>query len=168
MSRINIFSIIKSHFSTFKNIKKGGVDLTGLVFMFGLPALISSLLTYYRLANICSHISDLLTYVSITGGFLFNLLALIYSVIEKINLSLIDDAVKKAYSKEIHSNIAFGIFIAIFATVLLISFSFKTPFLSLEPFLVNATLWSIYFTLLVFTLNLLLILKKIFIVLDNP
>jgi sterol desaturase/sphingolipid hydroxylase (fatty acid hydroxylase superfamily) len=136
--------------------------------MFGLPITISSLLVYFKVAEMNTHISYLLTFVSITGGFLFNLLALIHSVIEKVNAKPDEDEVKKLYSKEIHSNIAFGIFIAILASIVLIAFSFKTPFLRIESIIVNFTLWWIYFTLFVFLLNLLLILKKVFILLDNP
>lgn len=169
ISRINVFNIIKAHFCTFKNIKKRRVDFEGLIFMFGLPIALSSLLLWcYDISELKFHVSDLLTFVSITGGFLFNLLALIYSVIEKVNQSLDDDHIKRIYSKEIHSNIAFGIFIAIFSTILLIAFSFKTPFLKIELVIVSLTSWWIYFTLFVFILNLLLILKKIFLLLDNP
>lgn len=168
MSRINIFKIVISHICTFRNIKKGRVDYLALTFMLLLPAIISTILVFDNIADIRSHISDLLTFVSITGGFLFNLLALIHVVIEKVNSTESGNIVKKKYAKEIHSNISFGILVAIISTIVLILYSFPTPFKGIELLSVNTSQWFIYFTLLVFTLNLLLILKRIFTILDNP
>lgn len=168
ISRINIFNIIRAHWNTFRNISKQKRDWAGLILMFFFPAAAASLLFYTSGIVLYNHISDLLTFVSIIGGFLFNLLAIIHTILEKVSNDPNSDVVRKLYAKEIHANIAFGILVALITSFLLVLSFFECPdvFQKIKGF--NVLGWALYFFLILFLLNLLLILKKIFIVLDNP
>ena len=49
---------------------------------------------------------------------------MIYSIIEKVKEKFPENAVKNVYAKEIHSNIAFNILLAMLCSLLLIIYSF--------------------------------------------
>jgi hypothetical protein len=142
----------------------------------GLPLVLAILITYFNLFDLRGQVANLLTVVGITGGFLINLLALIYNVIDSVRKEYPADAVKTIYAKEIHANISFGIVLSMFCCLLLLIYGLKLPssfksWLSTYPQILPITKQVIegflYFLLGIFFLTLLMIIKRIFTIMDN-
>ena len=136
----------------------------------------------------------MLTAVSIIGGFLFGLLGMIVNVIEKVKREHSDNIVKKVFAKEIHANIAFGILQSLGTLLAIVVYGFLPATnkgyklnevwkaLHFKGFSVQAAInwfhtstfsaeiavaWVTYFLLISFFLTLLMIVKRIFIVMNS-
>lgn len=118
-SRINFTGIVKGHFSTFKSIDSGKIPLVDIILMVLLPIGLSVILMLLNisLANI---MGDLIKVIAFFGAFLFNLLALIYNLRDKIQNSVQNDPIRLKFAKHIHANISYSILISILMILLFI------------------------------------------------
>ena len=157
-NRIDIIKIIKAHARTLRDLNQKIDDntiywrdiLTFLIW----PAILSYIFYILKL-NLVSQIANLIAIISIFGGFLFNLLAIIYSYIDKTK-SQFTSEVKRRFASEINANISFCILLSIFIILLLLIFS-----------LLPNNLYIIYYFLILFFLTLLMVLTRVFTLLQK-
>jgi len=100
------------------------------------------------------------------GGFLFNLLAIIYGLMDKLKADSKDDPIKMRFVKEIHVNISFNIFLSFLLLLLLIIYSCQP---NNNCFSITDYIFSflIYFLLILFVLTMLMILNRIYIIMKK-
>lgn len=176
--RINCIKIIKDHIHTLRDIgsKKKRMHIPDLFLFFLIPFGMAAMLSYFEI-SLSSHITDLITAISIIGGFLFNLLAIIYGLMDKITLDIqgesldkVNRGLKSIFIKEVHINISFNILISFILLILLIFYSyFKDMVLcgEVKAFTNHMLVALIYFLLILFTLTMLMILNRIYILLKK-
>ncbi|KQS46646.1 MULTISPECIES: hypothetical protein [Flavobacterium] len=170
LTRINIFGIIKDHFGTLKNFDTHKTSFGDILLFFIIPIIIAFILTYkeYTFEN---QLSNLIAGISIFGGFLFNLLAIIYSQLESIEKkteNMHDDHLqnlKVRYIKEIHANISFCIIlsIAIVLGLFLTTIDFPKPFKIVFKIIIGID----YFMMMLFALTMLMVINRIYILLKR-
>ncbi|MBF2045428.1 hypothetical protein [Flavobacterium psychrophilum] len=107
------------------------------------------------------------------GGFLFNLLAIIYSQIENIKTDVeklgnndknkIEREIKNKFINEIHSNISFAIVLSLFLILSLLSITIEIPEFKYKTLVENIFIFINYFLMQLFTLTLLMIINRIYI-----
>lgn len=131
LARIDIWKIICDHFATLRRIDDGSKNMSindCVIFIF-LPLVLSSI--FVRLGfSIKLQLSNLISAVSIFGGFLFNLLAIIYSQFDKIQKDSQtgqNTELKKRFIREIHSNISFCIVLSVFIVLVLFFDAIEIP-----------------------------------------
>lgn len=162
-TRINIWHIIKAHFDTFKHIKtKKSRLLDYVIIIAGTPLLFASLFFYFDL-SITNVIGDLIKAIAIFGAFLFNLLALIYNLSDKIK----EDRFKLKYAKEIHINISYAILLSLIMIVFFILYE-----VLVHKEINCALVYKVYMSILIFLLThylltLVMILNKVFIIMKS-
>lgn len=163
LTRINIFDIVRSHFKTLRALGQlRGITLLDFV-VFLLVPIISSFYLAFNHVGFKSLTSDIITAISILAGFLFNLLAIIYTSIDKIKINGLNSQIRKQFVLELHSNISYNILLSIFIIPFLLLYK-----LDIYECWADKTLLGInYFLLFSFFLTLLMVLKRIFILLDT-
>jgi len=170
LKRINILSIVKDHFGTLTRLdsKSKRIYWKDLVLFIGFPTILGVWLAYKGF-TIKPFIGNLIVAVAIFGGFLFNLLAIIYSQIDKIR----DDAnseknkLKKVFVKEIHINISYSIVLSLLIIIVLIGCTIELPKLQYDWLVKKIALGVIYFLLGKFLLTLLMVLNRVYILLKK-
>ena len=118
--KINVIKIVKDHISTFKDYRTNKYKIGDFILFFGIPLLIAGIFSYFNISLTHNLISLLITSLSIFAALLFNLLLLIYDVVQKTKN---ESALKIRFLKEVYSNISFCILIAILAVIILILIS---------------------------------------------
>ena len=168
--RINILVIINAHLSTLRQIDRvsKGIYWKDLVLFFIIPIITSALLTWKNI-DLTDEVANLITAFAILGGFLFNLLALIYNSMDKLasDVAQTNISIKKIFLKEIHANISFSILLSIFTVIFLLLYSYKYPNIIPYTYLKRGLLFINYFLLLLFFLTILMVLYRIFILLKK-
>lgn len=183
--RINIFKIIRDHLKTLKRIDmlRAGMSIQDFCLFFFLPMLIASVLIYLNV-RLERHIADLITSISILSGFLFNLLAIVYGLMDKLQADAKAEAtndrpsLKTTYVKEIHTNISFNILVSLLMLFLLLAHSFINKYNICLIYICNychlgslnivdGLSWLIYSLLGIFSLTMLMILNRIYILLNK-
>lgn len=160
--KINISNIVRDHLATLKDYKTQKISLSDIILFLILPISVSVIIMYnYRLCK--DIVSILITSFSIFAALLFNLLLIIYDIINK-HYKKDDEKIKlkKPFLKEIYSNISFSILIAIVIIVLALSLFIinKFPYRYFIEFI-------IYYSIILFILTLFMILKRIHILLSK-
>ncbi|WP_042723140.1 hypothetical protein [Flavobacterium sp. B17] len=172
-NRINIYKIIKAHYKSLKNLNGNGITFSDIVLFIAIPLFTSTYIGYENI-SIKSQISNLVTALSILAGFLFNLLAIIHNSLGKIkeeNRTQIsqDNSLKLKFANEIHANISYNILIAIINVVLLVLYGLNIEFPNKEVnnfFLISLNSICVFF-MIHFLFTLLMILNRIYILLDK-
>lgn len=172
-SRIDIRKILKAHFRTLQNINQKGTSFSDIFLFILLPFACSLFLIYFDV-TIKNQIANLVTALSILAGFLFNLLAIIHTSLGKIKNRIKSKeeqtkSLKFKFANEIHSNISYNILIALFLITVLVIFGFDIKFdTKIGSCIYNKSLNLICIFLLIhFLLTLLMILNRIYILLDK-
>ena len=174
-SRIDFFKIIKAHLITLRSLNQTSelIYWKDFLLFYFIPSTISLILIYFDI-SIKSQVPNLIAAISILGGFLFNLLAIIYNSMSNLNNDIDNSRtgntlIKRKFIKEIHSNISYNILISIFLLVFLIIYNFeiKFDFLYLTQGLNRTIEFITTFLLIHFFLTLLMVLNRIFILLDK-
>jgi hypothetical protein len=117
--------------------------------LFIIIPLISALLLAFFNIGFKSLASDIITAISILVGFLFNLMAIIYTSIDKIKIEGRDSEIRKQFVLELHSNISYNILLSISHIPLLLIYKLDVDELWFDEFLIGIN----YFLLLSFFLN---------------
>jgi hypothetical protein len=168
--RINILGIIKDHFKTLRRIDSGSKKIywKDLVLFVGLPVFIGGFLAYEGF-SIKPYIGNLIAAISIFGGFLFNLLAIIYSQIDKIKSDAEQEnsILKKTFVKEIHVNISYSIVLSLFIIIVLIGCTATISSFEYDWIVKKVALGFTYFLLTKFLLTLLMVLNRVYILLKK-
>lgn len=173
LSRIDVTKIIKAHIRTLRNINHKGISFSDL-FLFCIFPLVITLTLICFDVSIKNQISNLVTAISILAGFLFNLLAIIHTSLGKIKSRIIAKkeeriSLRFKYANEIHSNISYNILVGLCSIIFLVIFAFDIKFKSqfYECIFNNVLNLICIFLLIHFILTLLMILKRIYILLDK-
>ncbi len=168
LSRINCFKIIRNHFLTLRKLGQESKTIywQDFILFILIPFSISIVLSVLKI-GFKSQITNLIAAISILGGFLFNLLAIIYNSMENLKKDATENEIKKIYTKEIHSNISYNILVAIFCIILLLVYNVKLPVFKFYEIIVGLILFLNYYLLLTFFLTLLMVLNRIYILLDK-
>lgn len=168
-NRIKLWPIIKAHLKTLRSINRPVEDTSiywrDLTTFFVAPLIIAITLYIMKL-NLNSQVSNLIAIISIFGGFLFNLLAIIYTYLDKIKTDT-TDKVKQIFAKEINANISFCILLSILVVLLLLAYSLIPS--SVILFIVCARRYIefiIYYLLILFFLTLFMVLSRVFVLLQ--
>ncbi|MDT0644979.1 hypothetical protein RM553_19255 [Zunongwangia sp. F363] len=170
LSRINIFSIIKDHFKTLRSLNQSYkfINFKDFLLFLLFPLIIASIVTY-KGYSFKDQLGNLIAAVAIFGGFLFNLLAIIYGQIDKIqnDAEKEDDNLKKRFVKEIHINISFCIVLSILIVISLLLTTVDIPNFRGEIILERMITGTVYFLLILFVLTLIMVLNRVYILLKK-
>lgn len=168
--------IVKKHLETFLPVDKnfnridGSFSKQDTFTYLILPLTISSVLTYKNF-DLDKQVGNLISIISIFGGFLFNLMAIIYNYLDRPSSSQVRE--RRLYANEINANISFGALLSIVCVLLLIIYNsipekilvfenLTYPIFHIKQFFLGIT----SFCLLHFLLTLLMILGRVFILLQ--
>lgn len=169
-SRINFFKIIKAHLKTLKSLNQDSnlIYWKDFLLFYFFPFILSILLIYNSI-SIKLQVPNLIAAISILAGFIFNLLAIIYNSMSDLKKDAEKDKIRTKYVKEIHSNISYNILISIILLVFLIIFNTDIKFENIcITKIINLIIELIStFLLIHFFLTLLMVLNRIFILLDK-
>jgi hypothetical protein len=170
LARINILSIIKDHFGTLRNLNssKNRISWQDVVLFIVTPILIAIILVYKDL-TFEKQLGNLIAAISIFGGFLFNLLAIIYSQFDKIEIDANkeDNDLKKRFVKEIHINISFCIVVSILIVMTLLLSTIDIPKFRYDWLLNKIIIGINYFLMSLFLLTLTMVLNRVYILLKK-
>lgn len=163
LTRINIIQIIHSHLKTLRGVgQTKGIAFIDLILFLIIPLASALLLAFYNV-GFKTIASDIITAISILAGFLFNLLAIIYTSLDKIKINGKNSEIRKLFVLELHSNISYNILLSIFIIPLLLLYKLDVYKCWFDKVLIAVN----YFFLFSFFLTLLMVLKRIFILLDT-
>ena len=167
-SRINISDIITAHFKTLRAFGQDkGIFWEDAFTFIVAPISVALLFTYFQI-HLDNQVANLIAIISIFGGFLFNLLAIIYGYLDKIKTVNSNDE-KKLFANEINANISFCILLSIFTVIILLIYNF-VPFKVNSGYVFyfkNVLLVLTYYSLFLFFLTLLMVLSRIFVLLQR-
>ncbi len=170
LSRINILKIVLDHFRTLRKLgsNKKIMSLADIITFLAVPISIGFIACFLRF-DLSKHVNNLIAAISIFGGFLFNLLAIIYSQIDKIKTDAVteNNELKKVFVKEIHSNISFNILLSIFIVMTLLAYSVDFTFTLYCDQILIFLLWLNCALLMLFGLTLLMVLNRVYILLKK-
>lgn len=168
LSRINCYKIVKNHYSSLRRLGQISKTLYWQDFLLFVlfPIALSSFLAWKEI-NFKSQITNLIAAISILGGFLFNLLAIIYNSMENIKKDAEISGIKKVYIKEIHSNISYNILLALLCVLALIFYNIDLPNFKYCDLINSIILFLNYYLLISFILTLLMVLNRVYILLDK-
>lgn len=173
LSRIDIRKIIIAHYRSLSSLNSKGTSYSDIFLFIIVPILISFGLTYSNI-SIQNQVPNLITAMSILAGFLFNLLAIIHTSLGKIkqrvkNKNDKKNLIKFRFANEIHANISYNILVALFLIIVLVIFAFdiKSNNITFNCVFIKSLNFICLFLLSQFLLNLLMILNRIYILLDK-
>lgn len=168
LARIDVYKIIKDHFGTLTAIGSSNKKMSGPDFLLfiAMPAIISALLAFkgFTFEN---QVGNLISTVSIFGGFLFNLLAIIYSQMDKLSKDATGDKVKVRFIDEIHINISFCIILSILLVILLLLSTIDYSWLPSCVLFAKIGWWACFFVMFLFLLTLLMVVNRVYILLNR-
>lgn len=165
IGKIDVRQIVADHFATLvdedRPKQQSGLDFFLFVI---LPILAATALLYFDLILGKSIGNVLITALAVFAGLLFNLLLLIFDIANKPRPEneRLDD-LKRRFLREIYSNIAYSIFIALLTIVILLIHFLFLSLNSRSGFVFSA--FVIYFLCGNFILTLFMVLKRIHILL---
>lgn len=190
MPQIKIGKIIKSHYKTFYILenKKEKKSISSYLIYVLIPLFCSVILTYFGY-TMESEINNLIAAISIFGGFLFNLLAIIYTQVDKILIAIKKDEIKakngelgifdttkrdlnnkRIFAKEINSNISYSIIVALTIIIFLLLLNIDLPKIipcNYADFIKMVFIGINYFLLSHFILTLLMIISRVYLLLSR-
>lgn len=173
LSRIDIRKIIIAHYKSLSSLNSKGIPFSDVLLFIIVPVLISFGLTYSDI-SIQNQVPTLVTAIAILAGFLFNLLAIIHTSLGKIKQRIKNKgeekkSIKFRFANEIHANISYNILVALFLIIFLVMFAFNIKFNNIYFSCVFIKVLNFLCLLLLaqFLLNLLMILNRIYILLDK-
>lgn len=170
LSRINILKIIVDHFGTLRSLnqKSNNIYYKDFILFILVPFGISTYLVFKKY-TFEEQLGELIAAISILGGFLFNLLAIIYSQLDnmKNDAESEENELKSKFVKEIHINISFCIVLSLFIIISLLLTTISIPEFDLSWIIKKLIIWINYFLLALFFLSLLMVVNRVYILLKK-
>jgi len=169
-TKISPLSIIKDHIST--------LNYSDVILFFLLPAVISSIMTYYFHISLNDGlVNALITSFSIFSALLFNLLLLVYDISGKNSekyratdlLEIKRITQRREMLREIYVNVSFSILVSSITVVILLTYFLKTS--SCKVLIIDICsfqrllAFSSYYLAIQFLLTLFMVLKRIYLLL---
>lgn len=168
ISRINFFKIVKAHYKTLRAFKQrtNRIYWKDFILFVVIPILASSALTWFDI-DLKPQTSNLIAAISIIGGFLFNLLAIIYNSMSNLELDAKKSKAKERYVNEIHVNISYNILLSIFSVLFMILYNIDYPKIYNMDVIHYSLMFTCYYLLISFLLTLFMVLNRVFILLNK-
>jgi len=168
LSRINFIKIINGHFGTLRSLNQSSKTIYWQDFILFIlfPIIVASSIIYFDL-EFRNQITNLIAAISILGGFLFNLLAIIYNSMENLEKDSKKSTIKQKYIKEIHSNISYNILLSIFTIIFLIVYNIDFNLGCTTTYISKILTFINSFLISSFLLTLLMVLNRVYILLNK-
>lgn len=170
LDRINILKIIQDHLGTMRSLNQTSnrIYWKDFLLFFIFPIIVSTLLVW-KGYSFKEQLGNLIAAISIFGGFLFNLLAIIYSQMENIkkDAKTEDNNLKTRFINEIHINISFCIVLSIFIVLSLLLTTIDVPDFKFFEIIEKVVNGLNYFLMILFLLTLTMILNRVYILLKK-
>lgn len=157
LNKINIYQIIKSHFTTLQNDNTNKAEFDDYLTFLLLPIIIATGLLCFDIQLKESAVNIVITTLSILVGLLFNVIVLIFDIIKRDA----SQKLKNTILKQLLANISFTILLSIIT----ILFTLATYF-EIETIKEIAT-WIVYFLLTIFLFTVLMVLKRMYLLFRN-
>ena len=168
-SKINIANIVADHIRTFKlyrpdSPEKGNYNIFDFILFLGLPAAVAvAMVAWYGLIQ-DKLVTLLATFLAIFAALLFNLLLLIYDIIRRsVSISSATTMMRTRLLREIVSNISFAILTAMLSIILLVV-NLLIANCKLAEYVIDG---AVYYFVSVFFLTILMLLKRIYVILNR-
>lgn len=171
MKKINILKIVKDHHRCFVNSSTGELLKTDVFLFVILPLVVAALFICIGIELSANASNMLITALSVIAGLFLNLLVLIFDIVQKQTTPTDDEherirrKTRKELLKEIHANIAYCILISLMDVCLLLAIHLK--FIKAFPSILAAITGVIYFLLFTLLLTLVMVLKRIYYILNR-
>lgn len=153
--KANIFPIVKDHIYTLKDNRTDKISPSDIILFFVFPGVIAPLLVYLGFCIDKDVRNIMATSMAVFVALLFNVLLLIYDVVSRKESYDESSVIRRVLLKEVYSNIAFAILVAILSLVLLLMTAF------VEELVIEILSGIIYYLAGVFILTLMMVLKRI-------
>lgn len=153
--KISFGRIIADHYKSLHNTQTGKPDLSDWITFVGAPVLISAILVWSKVYIGNNALPILVTALAIFVGLLINVNVLLFDIVRTQKVR----EIKKDVVKEVLATISFSILLSLWNIVLLLF----TLIPAKSLFIVNAINFTCYFFLLLFLSNLLMILKRMYV-----
>ena len=174
LSRIDVFKIVRDHFKTFgshvRSIKR--IVVMDYILFIVIPLTIAILFDYNDV-SMAKTSNGIIAALAIFGGFLFNLLAIIYSQIDKLKLeandpSEPDQKLKKLFIGQIHSNISYAILMCLVSVGFLFCYRIESDFSIYKSFSLSNLINILNIFILVHLfLTLLMVINRVYVLLKR-
>lgn len=163
MDKINILRILKDHVKTFYHVKSPESISWIQVFFFIVAPLCPAYLYVFKSNFVIKeeYVNIIIAGASILAGFLFNLLALFYSIKQNVLTKFSSDSIKIKIVNESISNTAFNIVTSILLLIFVIFCN------NINSFLTKCFTFLSVYCGVVFILTLFVILKRMYIIIKS-
>lgn len=163
MDKLNFLRILKDHVKTFYNVRSPDSISWIQIFIFFIIPLLPPYLYVFKKEFVIKeeYVNIIIAGASILAGFLFNLLALFYSIKQNILAKFSSDSIKIRIINESITNTAFNIVVSIILIIFVIFCNNVNAFLTK-----SFTFLSVYSSI-VFILTLFVILKRMYIIIKS-
>lgn len=168
--KINVTRIVAAQIRTMRDNSTQKYSIPDLLLFYGLPLVLSIVAPFYRWKFNTDVLNALLTAFSIFAGLLLNLLILVYTFSSQTEHPTALAKTRAVVIRELHDNIAYSILVAIVIVVVaMISVAYlKMHDTPTAPAFTSGWLTGIIiFLTLNFVLALLMILKRIYVMLNQ-
>lgn len=150
--KINIKKIVNHHFATIKNANTGKASKDDILTFFIVPILTATLLVLFLIELKTDAINIIVSTLSIFVGLMFNIIVLIFDIVKRDA----SQKIKNEVLKQLLANISFAIVLSIFAILVTLCTYFSNCFIKFF------FTWFAYFSLSLFLITLLMILKRMY------
>jgi len=175
LTKINVFGIVKEHLKTLRKYGKKRMSISDAFTFIIIPLVCASYLLYKNLSLTEGTINTIIAALSIFAGFLFNLLAIVFGLMDKIKINAEGDELKEKLVKEVHSNISYNILLSVLTILMLFlclykfkgqfDIDFKESSFSLKY--ASVVNFATYFLLVNFLFTLLMVIKRVHILMKK-
>jgi len=168
--KIDVTRIVVAQVRTMRDNASQRYSVSDLSLFFGLPALLAVAGSYYGWGFDADVLNALLAAFSIFAGLLLNLLILVYTLSSQVEHPAVLAKTRMAVVKELHDNIAYSILVSI---VIVVTTMITVAYLKMHQRPAQAVFtgrWMsgvVIFLTLNFVLTLLMILKRIYTMLNQ-
>jgi FtsH-binding integral membrane protein len=168
--KIDIRRIVIAQIRTMRDNSTQKYSYSDLLLFYGLPLLLSCVAPYFHWKFNADILNALLTAFSIFAGLLLNLLILVYTFSSQTEHPTALAKTRTVLIKELHDNIAYAILVSM---VIVVITMVAVAYLKMHetPLAMTFTVWWLTGIIIFFTLNfvltLLMILKRIYIMLNQ-
>lgn len=157
IDKINVTGIVAEHIRTLRSYDTGAYARLDFFLFFIVPLVVSAPLTYFRPVLTPGLVGVLATSLSVFAALLFNLILLIYDMLNRGSDSSGKGTVKIRLLEEIYRNISFCILLAIVTLIFLLIDFLDIKRLGIQQMLA----FLVYYLVGVFILTLFMVLKRV-------
>ena len=168
--KIDVTRIVTAQIRTMRDNSTQKYSKSDLLLFYGIPILLGAIGPYYGWKFNADVLNALLTAFSIFAGLLLNLLILVYTFSSQAEQPNALAKVRTTVIKELHDHIAYSILVSIVLVVVTMTTVAELKMHEKLPEVAFTNLWVtgiIIFLTLNFVLTLLMILKRIYIMLNQ-